>query len=238
MNTLPSKAQVQQTISIVKSRESTRPNPMAEMGFQPGGKVFVAQGSTVQPVRRLIVLVPNVDMDEVRVAREVWELASPQKLHVLLLSMCIGISEEYQIQRRLINLAALIRDPRITVEFQIEYGRNWLRGVRSVLDDGDVILCHEEQSVGLRHGSLVNRLSALQAPVWTLSGIHPSNLAPHSRWLSITIFWFVTIVLLAGFFYLQTQINTISDSLAKNVLFCLSILVELGSLYVWNMIIS
>ena len=234
----PIKIHPGKVITIIKPRASTHPERARAIPRSPGKKVITAQGSTIHPTRRLVVLVPSVDMDEIRIAREVWEMASPQKLSVLLLGMCSDTSEEYRLRRRLINLAAVIRDPRVSVEFQIEYGRNWLRGVRSVLADGDVILCHEEQSAGLRHRSLINKLRALHVPVWSLSGILPSNPAPPYRWLSRIAFWFVAIAFLAGFSYLQTQIDTITEVPAKDVLLCLSVLVELGSLYALNVIFN
>ena len=238
MSILPSKAQVQQKISILGSRESTLSNPIDKVDYQPNTDVFVVQGSAIQSVKRLIVLVPNVDMDEVQIAQKVWEMASPPKLTVLLLSICNNTSEEYRIQRRLITLAALIRDPRVVVEVQIKYGNDWLRGVKSFITDGDVILCHEEQRAGLWHKPLVSLLETFRIPVWTLSGFYRTNLAPRSHWLSMTIFWSGAVALLTGFFYLQVQINGMTDSLAKNVMLCLSIGVEIGLLYAWNSIFS
>lgn len=238
MSILPSKAQVQQKISILVPRESTLSSPIDKVHYQPNTDVFIAQGSTIRSIKRLIVLVPNVDMDEAQIARQVWEMASPPKLTVLLLSICNNTSEEYRIQRRLITLAALIRDPRVVVDIQIKYGNDWFRGVRSFLADGDVILCHEEQRAGLWHKPLASLLETLRFPVWTLSGLYPTNLAPRSQWLSMTIFWSGAIALLTGFFYLQVQINGITDGLAKNVMLCLSVGVEIGLFYVWNSIFS
>ncbi len=238
MNILPLKAQLQQVVSIFESRELIPSNRNAEMQVDSRLGVFVVQGPTAISIKRLVVLVPNVDMNEVQIAREVWEMASPAKLAVILLSMCNDILEEMCIQRRLITMAALIRDPRVTVEMHIEYGRDWLRGVKSVLTEGDVILCHEEQYVGFRQKPLANVLSALHVPVWTMSGFHLPNFAPRPRWLSTIIFWSVAAAILAGFFYLQIQINNLQDDLSKNVILCMSALVEIGSLYTWNSFFS
>jgi hypothetical protein len=238
MSILPSKTQMGQVVSVLENRESTSRNKLKAAQPQVVVDVIAAQGSAIQPIKRLIVLVPDVEMDEVQIAREVWEMAAAPNLAVLLFSLCNDTSEELQIQRRLINLAALIRDPRITVESQIEYGKDWLRSVESVLDDGDVILCHREQEVGWMHKPLVNVLSVLHTPVWTLSGIYPKKSVAYPRWLVSAGFWVVAMAILAGFFYLQSQINMLPDGVAKNVMLCLSVLVEIGSLYFCNSIFN
>ena len=235
MNILPSKTQVGQNIPTLEFRDSM---PLKQMDSPADVKVFSAHGSAIQPIRRLIVLVPNADVDEAQIAREVWEMATAAKLAVLLLSMCNDDSEELRLQRRLITLMALIRDPRIAVEMHIEYGRDWLRGVKSVLADGDVILCQAEQVVGLRHQPLANVLSTLPVPVWTLSGLYTSDLAPRPRWLSTIIFWSGAIAIMAGFFYFQVQVNNLPGDLLKNVFLSMSVLVEIGSLYAWNSLFS
>ncbi|MEP7136466.1 MAG: hypothetical protein ABI904_16170 [Chloroflexota bacterium] len=236
MTTLSSKTSLRQEITLFESQGSIALTRNDEIQIDSNAGIFVLHDSKILPVKRLVVLVPNVDMDEVQIARQVWEMAAPVKLAVLLLSICTDISEELRIQRRLITLAALIRDPRVAVEIHIEDGSNWCRAVKSVLENGDVILCHAKQSVGFLRKPLIDLLDALHVPIWTLSGYYPLSPAPRHRRLSLTIFWFVVLAILAGFFYLQTQINNSPDNLAKNVMLCLSAIFEIGSLYVWNSI--
>lgn len=235
MNNQTSKTQIESNVSILKFHNST---DHYQKDSSEDIKVNNTQVSAVQSIRRLVVLVPNVDINEVQLAREVWEMALAPRIAVLLVSLCSDLSEESLIKRRLINLAALIRDPRIVVETHIEYGRNWVRGVKSVFVEGDVIVCHEEQSVGIKHTPLTEVLRAVRAPVWTLSGYHPTDLPSRSRWQSTVIFWGVAIAIMAGFFYLQVQVNQITDSVAKYVVLCLSALAEIGSLSIWNSILS
>jgi len=223
-------------MTVTESRISTLPKRVRAVQSSPGVKVITAQGSNIQPVRRLIVLVPNEDMDEAQIARKIWEMAFDPKAAVLLLCLCTNDSEEYQIQRRLITLAALIQHPRISVETHIAYGRNWLRGLKAVLNDGDVIVCHEEQFVGWRQQPLVDVLGGMNVPVWTLSGILPIRLRTQLHWPVSAVFWLGAVAILALFFYFQMQVNTLQDELTKNVFLILSILVELASLYQWNSI--
>jgi hypothetical protein len=233
MTTLPSKPQLQQPVTIFEPQGSTTSHPNDDVVDNSSAGIFVANDTTILPVKRLVVLIPDVDVDEAQVAREIWEMAAPAHLAVLLLSMCAGVSEELHIQRRLVMLAALIRDPRIKIETRIEYGKNWRRGVNSVLEEGDVILCHAEQRVGLRQKTLINVLDELHVPVWTLSGHYPSSFATRTHWPAGVAFWSVVVAILAGFFFLQIQINNLPLSWAKSVMFYLSVLVEFGSIWAW-----
>jgi len=140
------------------------------------------------------------------------------------------------LQRTLITLAALIRDPRVAVETHIASGSNWLHGVKTVLAEGDGILCYEQQHVGWRHRPLITVLEALHVPIWTLSGFYPSSAPSPTRWLSKALFWSAVTVTLAGFFYLQTQLNIVADNLAKTTVLSLSVIVEIGLLFFWNSI--
>ena len=236
MTILSSKTPLRQDITLFDPHGLTASTRNDEIQIDSNAGIFVVHDSKILPVKRLVMLVPNVDMDEVQIARQVWEMASPAWLSVILLSMCAGASDELQLERKLITLAALIRDPHVVVETHIEYGRNWPRGLKSILADGDVILCHAEQKVGLRHKPLVSVLDALHVPVWTLSGFYPSSFTPRPHRLTELTFWFVALAILAGFFYLQIQINSLPSGWVENTMLYISVLVEIVLLWAWNLI--
>src|SRR5689334_2075533 len=68
--------------------------------------------------QRLVVLVPNVEVDEVELAYRIWSLASPRRLEVLFLSLVGEAREEAQARRRLARLAAITRDQGTRIETQ------------------------------------------------------------------------------------------------------------------------
>jgi hypothetical protein len=166
-------------------------------------------------------------------------MAVPPKWTVLLLSLCTSVTDELYLQRRLINLTALLRDPRIEVDYQIHYGTDWLQCVKSVLGEGDMILCPAEQEVGWQHKPLTMVLSQLPVPIWTLAGSsQPNVVPPRPHWLSTVGFWTGSLAILGGFFYVHSRIVLMPDELTKNITLGLSFLVELGSLYLWNLLFS
>ncbi len=196
--------------------------------------LLLEESSGLRTVRRLVVLVPAADVDEVELARRIWELAAPSGLAVLFLGLCAQIAEEPAMQRRLVTLASLTRDARIPLETRIEFGRDWLRRIKPIHRPGDVIICHAEQTTGLRHRPLSRALESLGGPVWTLAGFYSSrDASPHGP-LSGVVFWGVSMVILAAFFWLQVRMVRLDDDWAHNLLLYLSVLAESGLLWLWQ----
>jgi hypothetical protein len=202
------------------------------------GGLFVVQGRNPISVRRLVVLIPNVDIDEAEVAQEVWKLAFPPGLAVLFLGLCPNINEEPRVRRRLATLAALTRDERVSVDMQLEFGHNWIKKLRTVLAVGDIVVCHTEQQTGIWHQPLELALARLDIPTLTLKGFIPPMYKSSSTFLRESIFWLVSVVIVLGFFWLQAQELRISEIWAQDTLLGLSILIELGVLFVWHSISS
>jgi hypothetical protein len=188
----------------------------------------------VQTGGRLIILVPDQDIDETGLARQVWDLAVPARLSVLFLCLCSQAEQEYGLRRKLAALAGLTRDDRISVGVQFEFGRDWLGELRSIQRPGDIVLCHAEQVIGLRQKPLSRLLdSALDLPVYVIAGYYvPSPGAP--ALFRQIFFWTGATAIIAGFFWLQAQISQPVGDLARSILLVISVLVEVGSIWAWN----
>ena len=185
-------------------------------------------------VRRLIVLVPPADMDEVEMARRIWELAAPAGLGVLFLGLCTQIAQEPAMQRRLVTLASLTRDARIPLDTRLESGRGWLSQIKAIQRPGDVIVCHIEQRVGMRRQPLARLIAARGAPVWTLSGFYTAGDLPGAGPLTTLVFWAVSLAVLAGFFWLQVRLVRMQEDWEHSLLLYLSVLAEAGLLWAWQ----
>ncbi|MBI2757813.1 MAG: hypothetical protein HYX49_03960 [Chloroflexi bacterium] len=196
--------------------------------------LFHVEDQRLVSAKRLIVLVPNWDVDEVEIARQVWKLAMPLGLAVLFLGLCTDITEELSMHRRLATLASLTRDPRLSVDTRLEIGRNWMRKLKAILQSGDVVVCHAEQRVGFWRITLREQLSKLNAPIWTLEGIHPPMKSSAFAKTKEAIFWLVSIVVIVVFFWLQVSIVHMSKDWAHSVLIYLSMLSEIGLLWIWH----
>jgi hypothetical protein len=185
--------------------------------------------------RRLIILVPAEGVDETAVAQWVWRVASAARLSVLFLGLCSDVSEELQMRRHQAMLASLTRDPRIKVETRLEFGKSWSRMVKTNLTEGDILLCPAELRTGLWRKSLSQILSSLGAPVWTLTGIYaPVNRSP----LKEIVFWFVSVGILIGFFFVQVRIARLPGDWVQSTLLVFSMLIEVGFLWAWHYLSS
>lgn len=204
------------------------------MGKDPEVRPLTARDSGLTAARRLVVLVPAVDVDEAAVARYIWELAAPAGLAVLFLGLCARSTQEPAMQRRLVTLASLTRDARIALETRLEFGRNWLRRIRAVYQPGDVIVCHAEQRAGLGRKPLSRMVESMGAPVWTLAGLYPLEGTGRRDGPAELVFWAVSIAILAGFFWLQVRIVRMHEDWANNMLLYFSIITETGLLWAWH----
>jgi len=196
------------------------------------------QSNDLTDIQRLVILVPNGDIDEARVAREIWETAVPARSAVLFIGLYTDIMEEPHMRRRLAMLAALTRDDRISVETRLEFGRNWIRSLKPISKTGDVVICFTEQQTGFWYRSLSEALEKTGASVWTLSGSNPMKNAPLQQSFASILFWSLSIVILTGFFWLQAQTLRLTVEWAKNTLLYLSVFGEIGLLWFLHKLLS
>lgn len=223
------------------SNAEVRPVPPARrLRRGMNGKADTPEDELARPVtqkvagRRLIVLVPDLGIDDAEMARQIWEIASPPRLTVLYLGLCRHSAEEAQMQRRLITLSALTSDPRVSVKTRLEFGNAWPPKVKATLRADDIIVCHAEQRAGFWHTPLSRVLETLGAPVWTLSGFYEPMNASMAEPLKEIIFWVISIAILIGFTFIQIRVVRLSKDWAQSILLYLSILVEAGLLWAWH----
>jgi hypothetical protein len=202
--------------------------------LQPASISVLTLTPTLKPARRLVVLVPNLEMDEVEMARRIWEMASPPHLAVLFLALCNDALDEPRIRRRLATLAALTRDNRIAIETRLESGRNWTRKVKDFLREDDIVVCHSNHTVGWTHKLLSQALTELGASVWTLKGLDMNTVQVRRKPFAEFLFWAVSLAIIAGFLWLQIRILNITENWAQNILLYLSVPIEIGLLWIWH----
>lgn len=204
------------------------------MTVAPLAKVNLATKASQPTVQRVIVLIPQQEMDDSGLARRIWSLAAPRSLKVLYLGLCVDVSREYRLRRRLVTLAAITRDDRVFVETQLEIGNDWLRTVKTVWRPGDMVVCHAEQIAGMRRRPLSEAMiSTLQVPVCILNGFYsPDRVNP--ALLKGVVSWFGSIAIIVGFFWVQAGIERMAKDWAHTALLYLSVVAEFGLIWIWN----
>jgi hypothetical protein len=182
----------------------------------------------------LIVLIPEGESDHSFLSRRIWEIANSLNLDVLLLSLYTDYTEEAQLRRTLVTMAAVIKDGRISTEIVIEHGNDWIGRVQSTLLPGDVVACFAGQKVGLWRKSLDQILrSSLQAPIYILSNYHPVKNSG-STLRSQAISWSGSLAIIGGFFLAEMKIAQVPQDWTHTLLLYICIFAEIGLIWAWN----
>ena len=194
--------------------------------------------SDIELTRRLIVLVPNADLDYAAAMRRVWELAGKWGAHILFIGLSKDIAEEASLRRQLVTMTAMVQDGKASAEARVEVGNNWVKVVKSCYQAGDVIVCFAEQRAGLLYRPLSQILqSNLKIPVYILSGLYAQSSSRFNR-LSLIPLWAGFIGILVVAFLLQIRIISLPRDWAQTTLLILSVTAELWLIWFWNNLFS
>jgi hypothetical protein len=197
-----------------------------------------AHHSDIELAHRLIVLVPDSDLDYPAATRRVWELANNLNAHIQFIGLCKNEIQESSLRRQLIIMTALVQDGDVSAEAKVEFGNNWVDVVKSNWQAGDVIVCFAEQRAGLFYRPLSQILqSNLKIPLYILSGLYQQSLS-RSNVLTYISMWIGLISILAISFLLQIQIIALPQDWAQTTLLILSVMAELWLIWVWNNLFS
>jgi hypothetical protein len=211
---------------------------------QPASTVMsllMPEGVSLPPARRLVVLVPDLDLDETALSRRIWNLAAPNKLAVLYLGLSRSAPEEPYARRRLATVAALTRDDWVQVSTALAVEEDWAGALRPLLRSGDLIVCHSEQTAPAWRGArpLGNALcEILQTPVHLLQGFYAGDPAQPAHPTARFMFWGGSVVILATAFWLQVQISALPKNWAESALMVLSVVAECGLIGLWSQIFN
>lgn len=201
----------------------------------PSLTVSPASFPRLEPARRLIVLVPESDMDTTFTARKIWELANTLECGIQFLGLSKDAAHEPGLRRQLVTLSAMVGYENISVESKIEIGNDWLSVVKSNWREGDMIVCFAGQSSGLARRPLSQMLeSNLKATVYVLTDLDQQNEHLRSSWVTTAIAWAGSIGIILGFFWLQSMLIRPPTDWAHNTLLYISLFAEVGLIWIWN----
>ena len=138
-------------------------------------ETLLQYGQPLPSFRRLVILIPNADMDEIRLAQRIRIMMSPKKIDILLLSSVTREEEVSLEHRRLTNLAAILRDPFYTVTSKILSGKHWIEEIKENMLPGDLLVYLEGKYPPIKHSrkQTVGQAlaSQLSCPVMILNNI-------------------------------------------------------------------
>jgi hypothetical protein len=198
------------------------------------GQLLLPAASALPPARRLVVLVPAGLKDDTALAQHIWSLAQPRGLPVLFVGHVQRVEDESALRRRLIFLAAVTRDNHaVSAQYRLAVQADWLALLRSLCQPGDLVICHAEQRALRQPLSqvLANRLGT---PLYMLSGNCEPETGDLARLGRQMLFWAGALAVVAGFFWLQVNLQQQSQGWIQSLVLILSVLTEFGVLAAWN----
>jgi hypothetical protein len=219
--------------------------PPAELIFplervDPHAERLPGSRGILQGIRRLVILIPDLDAEEARLSHYIWSLAAQEQIEVLLVSLVQAPGDEFHALRRLTSIASITRDIWVKVETQVLFGNSWVKAVKRILGPGDLLVCASDQTITSRWGKKVSLdvvlPSSLKTPVHLIPSFFHENPQPRLGWVRRLPFWVGLVIILASFFMLEVDVNhSITDWTGQVILIGL-ILVEIGLLYWWTSI--
>ncbi len=183
-------------------------------------------------IRRLVVLVPSLEVDLAEFAARLRSLALPRGLRVLLVGQHPHAEDKWIWRRELAGLAALISDaPRIIVDYHVGRPQPWPVMLQPMVREGDLVVCHREQVQGwsVTGNSLARQIKVeLQVPVCELRGLyaHLPRLAPSV--VRNALSWAVPLVIILVFGVIQVQLREHTTGWVTTAALFVSVLIELA----------
>lgn len=190
--------------------------------------------------QRLVVLVPDQDVDAVRFSRAIRSVAAPQTADVLLFSAVNSVETELAARRRLTTIASQVRDFDFNVEVHVAWNGSWIKAVGEIAGEDDCVVCPPEMTVrtGLRKrealdAAITRRLGLATLP---LPGFFHNGRPGFTQALLQIGYWAVIFAIVAGFFVLESDASLSAQGWMGQVVVIVLMVFELGAIYLWTAI--
>ena len=96
------------------------------MTAYPTSRKLLPNDGGRRSAHRLVVLVPNQDVDAIRFSRAIRSISVPETTDVLLVTAVNSVEAELAARRRLATIASQVRDIDFKVEVRIVWNGSWI----------------------------------------------------------------------------------------------------------------
>ena len=189
----------------------------------------------VETAQRIIVLVPDAELDLAYAARKIWEIATTVGGSIQFIGLCTDMYREPSLRRQMVALSAFMGTEKIPAQSRVEIGKNWLNALRTEWRQGDTIVCFNGVSAGISRKPLSQLLeTSVEATIYVIDGAPRQAHGSQHGWWADALAWAGSIAIILGMFWLQTTITGLPSYWARTLLLCISIFVEFGMIWMWN----
>jgi hypothetical protein len=199
----------------------------------------------VTSAHRLVVVIPNGKIDYSQLAQKIWRMASFGRKNVLYVGCLNDKADQMAITRQIVTIAAITRDPQVSVGFKLVTGPDWAAALKAILKPGDEITVLDEHVVStgwFKQTPFSEIIKPLNFPVQILSGLlKPQPLFSslyESSFLHQVILWILLIITFFGFFEFDSLIDSSIKGWPAVLILILLVSLEIGVIWFWNSILG
>jgi hypothetical protein len=181
--------------------------------------------------KRLIVVIPNGELDENKLALHVGKLALLHRANILFLGIIGDPEGYYLLRRRLATLAALVGNKYIKASKEIALEPDWLKSIKQYWKEDDLVVClashyirgfpHRKQSLG----DIID--THLHIPVLSITDIPFTPATSRRISPKALLAWCLSIGIIGLFAALQYQVQQQMNRGTATMILCLSVVMEL-----------
>jgi hypothetical protein len=190
---------------------------------------------------KLLVIVPDDELDEVKFAKKARSLAEYYNLDILFFGIVTSSENEPSLRRKLITLAGISSNNIFKTHFLTHSNTSWLKAIAREFVAGDYILCPKEfiQTTGKFFPKSILQLikDHYGDRLITVSGLMVQPQQKKSgKYLFPIIYWAGIIIILTTAFGLEADFGNQTFGWVRAVGEISIVGIEIFSLWVWNSI--
>jgi hypothetical protein len=191
-------------------------------------------GASSADIQRVIVLIPNTNIDSGKLQSEVIRLGLNHYQGIVLLGS--GDTGDGSRASKLYRLAIQLGIGGTQVSCQnIRPGETWTAAVQRASQPGDLIACHAEYQ-GHKLGQKIS--AELGLAVCVLSGLYPTLPRRLLQLVGRACFEVTPLLIILGTFWFQIRISEETTGIVNTIALIMTIIFELGLLFLWSLFIS
>jgi hypothetical protein len=187
---------------------------------------------------RLIVLIPDGMTGNRDLAYKLHGMAQRENRDVFYLALADYEENRLAVSRSLATMKAVTSSDDLEVLTETIESPHWIEALREIYCPGDMIVCHEEQSVryGLINAGPLDEFvrKQLGMPVRTISGFYHPQEIQLKRWGREILYWLGFIVILVLFSVLEIELDRVIRGGMQTVVLCVALCVELVVIMTWH----
>ncbi|MEM5773456.1 MAG: hypothetical protein AAGU05_00535 [Anaerolineaceae bacterium] len=196
---------------------------------RPGTQLLLPANMTAAGVKRFVILMPAESFSVVDFMFRVNQY-TPPGMALLFVTRVANPDQEMVARHQLILVENMIRSPLIQVQSQIAVHQPWMKIIKEIWREGDLIICleaHQDPRFLFQMTSLGRKIfSAYQFPVLLHQGIPLWDRPAHQKTLREILAWLLFLGTIGLFSYLQVQVDQSIHDWVGQLLLCITLVVE------------